>query len=444
MQAQNRMESAPIGKLILAMSWPPLLSMFLQFSYNMIDSAFVAQLSENALAAVSLSFPITSLLNAASVWIAVGTNILIAGHLGRHDQDAANHCAAQGLVLSVMCGIILNIAALLIMRPYFHSFTDSPETYSLCLIYLGIYSFMQIPDMVHIMIQKIIQGTGNMVSPMWFQIAGVIINLVFDPLLIFGIGPFPALGIAGAAVASVGGCVLSMVLALAYLVCGTRQIHITLHGFHIDRGTIGQIFSLGLPSFILTSLGSFTVTFANLFLKLYSETTIAFFGAWFKVQQVIMMTVNGLIQGTMPVMRFNYTGGRLKRVRSAFRYGTLYSILMTGIGMAIVMLFPAPILNLFAASEEMQLFGIPAMRIMSAGLIFAGVTTMTATYFQAIEKVRESMLLQLLRQLVLLLPVMWLLNQVLQLTGIWLSFPVTELATFLIAQIMLLKETNTI
>ena len=217
MQTENKMAIAPIGKLIWQMSLPPLISMFLQYSYNLIDSAFVARLSENALTAVSLSFPITTLMNASSIWIGVGVNVLIAGYLGKKKQDEANTTVTHGLLLAFGIGALLNILSLLIMKPYFRAFTDNEEVYQLSIAYMSICSFMQIPNMVHIAIQKMIRATGNMVSPMWFQIAGVIVNFVFDPILIFGYGPFPAMGIRGAAVATVAGYLLSMILAFALL-----------------------------------------------------------------------------------------------------------------------------------------------------------------------------------------------------------------------------------
>ena len=217
MQTNNKMAVAPVGKLIWQMSIPPLISMFLQYSYNLIDSAFVARLSENALIAVSLAFPITTLMNAASIWIGVGVNVLIAGYLGQKKQDDANTTVTHGLLLAFGIGALLNLLALLIMKPYFRAFTNNEEIYQLSIAYMSVCSFMQIPNMVHIAIQKMIQATGNMVAPMCFQIAGVIVNFVFDPILIFGIGVFPDMGIRGAAVATVAGYSLSMILAFALL-----------------------------------------------------------------------------------------------------------------------------------------------------------------------------------------------------------------------------------
>ena len=466
MQTNNKMAVAPVGKLIWQMSIPPLISMFLQYSYNLIDSAFVAQLSENALTAVSLSFPITTLMNAASIWIGVGVNVLIAGYLGKKEQDNADTVVTHGLLLAFGIGALLNLFALLIMRPYFWAFTSNEEIYQLSIAYMSVCSFMQIPNMVHIAIQKMIQATGNMVAPMWFQIAGVVVNFVLNPILIFGIGIFPAMGILGSAVATVAGYLLSMILALALLLGKKQKVKVKIEGFHLQKQMIGRIFALGLPSFIMNALSSFMVTFlqkqmigrifalglpsfimnalssfmvtfVNLFLVAYSDTAIAFFGAYFKVQQLIVMTVNGLIQGCLPVMRFNYGAGNRERLHSAFRYGTALVTGMMILGTLAVILFPAQILGLFTASEAMRSFGISAMRIMAASYLFCGLSTMISTYFQATEKVGSSMAIQLCRQMFFLVPSLWCLDKLFHLNGIWLAFPVAETATLLVALVMM-------
>lgn len=440
MQTENKMAVMPVGRLICQMSAPPLTSMFLQYSYNMIDSAFVAQLSESALTAVSLSFPITTLMCSASIWIGVGINVLIAGYLGKKDQDAANTTVTLGLLLSFVVGVLLNAAALLVIRPYFAAFTDNAEIYGLCLDYMGICAFMQVPNMVHIAIQKMIQATGNMLSPMWFQIAGVVVNFVMDPVLIFGIGPFPALGIRGAAIATVAGYLVSMILAFFVLLKTHQRVQVKGKGFQFQWEMVRQVFAFGLPSFIMNALGSCMVTLVNIFLVAYSETAIAFFGAYFKVQQLIVMTVNGLIQGCLPIMRFNYGAGNRQRLQLAFRYGMLLATGLMGLGALILLLFPAQILGLFHASEEMLSFGVPAMRIMAASFVFCGLSTMISTYLQASERVLSSIFVQLSRQLLFLLPFLWALERCFQIHGIWLAFPAAEISTFLVALLLLARH----
>ena len=307
---------------------------------------------------------------------------MIAGYLGQKKQDEANATVTHGLLLAFGIGALLNLLSLLIMKPYFRAFTSNEEIYQLSIAYMGVCSFMQIPNMVHIAIQKMIQATGNMIAPMWFQIAGVVVNFVFDPILIFGIGIFPAMGIRGAAVATVAGYLLSMILVFALLLGKKQKVQVKIKGFHLQKQMIRHIFAFGLPSFIMNALSSFMVTFVNLFLVAYSYTAIAFFGAYFS-----------------------------ERLHSAFRYGIALVTGMMILGTLAVILFPAQILGLFTASEAMRSFGISAMRIMATSYLFCGLSTMISTYFQATEKVGSSMAIQLCRQLLFLIPSLWCLDK---------------------------------
>lgn len=440
METENKMAYEPINTLILQMSAPPLISMFLQYSYNLVDSMFVAKINEQALAAVSLSFPITTLMNALSIWIGVGVNVLIAGYLGQDKQEKADSAATLGLLLSVLVGAAVTAAALLTIKPYYTAFTQNSAIFSYGLSYMKVCAYMQLPNMVHIAIQKMLQATGNMIAPMWFQIAGVLFNFVFDPLLIFGIGPFPQMGIAGAALATVLGYTLSMLLALVQLFFTKQKVRPKWKGYRFDPQMFRMLLSYGLPSFIMNALGSFMVNFVNVFLVRYSDTAVAFFGAYFKVQQLVVMTVNGLIQGCLPIMRFNYRAKKMERLWQTYQTGTRIAALMMLMGTILLLCFPDMILSLFSASAEMRAFGVSAMRIMSLGFVFSGLSTMIATYEQATDRVLPSMTIQLLRQGILLVPVMWLLNQTLQLTGIWISFPVTEWIVCIIALVFIRKD----
>lgn len=435
---ENKMGTAPISRLIWTMSLPPLTSMFFQYSYNFVDSAFVAQLGENALTAVSLSFPITTLMIALSIWIGVGANVLIARHLGNKDQQAADDVASAGLVFSAILGVLLTILALLILKPYFRHFAENEALYQLCMEYMGVCAFMQLPNMVHIQIQKIIQATGNMVAPMWFQIAGVVFNFVFDPILIFGIGPFPEMGIAGAAVSTVLGYTLSTVLAF-YVLFGTKQrVKVRRPIFSMSLNL--QIMKAGMPSFIMNALGAVMVTFTNQFLVTCSTTAVAFFGAYFKIQQMIVMTVNGLIQGCLPIMSFNYGAGNFVRLKEAFRKGTFIATFLMALSSLVLFFVPEPILSLFAASDDLNAIGVPAMKIMAFGFVFNALSTMFATCLQSMNQIRASLWINLMRQLVVLLPAMFILFQLFGQTGVWLAFPVSELITFWVALVLLRRQ----
>lgn len=445
MEHENKMGYEPVKQLILKMSLPPLCSMFLQYSYNLVDSMFVAKINEQALTAVSLSFPITTLMLSLSIWVGVGINVLIAGYLGERKQKEANTVTTLGLMISILLGACVNILVMIFMKSYYAAFTTDHHIFDYGIIYMRVCAFMQVPNMVHIAIQKMLQATGNMITPMWFQIAGVVLNFILDPLLIFGIGPFPEMGIAGAALATVLGYTLSMGIALFILLFTKQKIRLDFKNYHFQLKMVRDIFGCGLPSFIMNALGAFMVTFVNAFLVFYSDTAVAFFGAYFKIQQLIVMTVNGLIQGCLPIMRFNYSANKKDRLKQTYLSGKRIAVCMMAFGTVLLLAFPDQILTLFSASEEMKKIGIPAIRIMSVGFIFSGISIMTATYAQATNKLIKSVAIQLLRQAVLLLPVMGLLNAVLHISGIWIAFPVTEIAVCVLAVILIdgrAKKTN--
>ena len=244
------------------------------------------------------------------------------------------------------------------------------------------------------------------------------------------------MGIRGAALATVLGYALSMVIAFLLLVFTKQKVRIKIKGFHFDSHMLKNLFSYGFPSFVMNALGSFMLTFTNLFLTAYSDTVVAFFGAYFKVQQMIFMTVNGLIQGCLPVMRFNYSAKQPERLKEAFHFGTQAATVMMIGGTCLLLFLPKQILFLFAASESMIKIGVPAMRILSIGLVFCGFSIMIATYQQAIEKIQSSMLIHILRQGILLVPLMWLFNHMFGINGIWISFPVTEILVFIVAVLL--------
>lgn len=436
----NKMETQPILHLILSMSAPPLFSMFLQYTYNFVDCIFVSWISEDALTAASLSFPLTTLMLSISIGVGVGINVLVARNLGGKNQDEANNVTSHGLILSSVLGLVFMGIFYFFVEIYFKSFTSDPTIYRLGLDYMNICVFLQFPNMVHIAIQKIIQATGNMIAPMLFQIAGVVLNFVLDPILIFGRGPFPAMGIKGAAVSTVLGYTLSMLLAFYVLLCRDQKVKVKTKNFKIDFKIFEEILVLGIPSFIMNALGAFMVSLVNKFLISYSNTAVAFFGAYFKAQQLVVMTVNGLIQGTIPIMSYNYGLGNYKRLNQALKVSSLIAVILMAGGGVILALFPKQILKIFMASDQMLVFGVKALRIMTLSYIFNGLSTMIASYMQAISKVKISIIINLLRQLLILVTVMWIFNKFFAMDGIWYSFIVTEVLTWIIATSFLKKH----
>ena len=401
---------------------------------------FVAWVSQDALTAVSLAFPIMTLIVSISIGLGVGTNALIARRLGAKDQDGANNVVTHSIIISAAVATLVTVIALLAVKPFFHAYTDDPVIYRLGLDFTNIVVFMTFGNMLHICVQKIIQATGNMISPMLFQIAGVVLNFILDPILIFGLLGAPALGVKGAAIANVAGYTFSMVLGFWVLIFTKQKVKIKVKGFRIDWKLFLEIFIVGLPSLVMNALGALMVVFANIFLVAYSMTSVAFFGIYFKIQQLIVMTVNGLIQGCMPVMGYNYGAKNRSRLMETFKAGLIIAIVMMACGTAILWIFPSQALHLFQASKDMMAFGIPALRIMSSSYILAAGGYMFASFFQATGRIRYSLLINLLRQLVLLVPLMWLLSAIMGISGIWWAFPAAEIITTAVCIALFLQK----
>ena len=429
---ENKMGTMPMTRLILTMSLPAIFSMTIQAMYNVVDSIFIGNYDADGLTATSLAYPLQMLLIAFAVGTAVGVNSFVSRKLGEKNFVQANDGATHGFVTCIFNYVIFLLLGLFAVRPFMAMYTQNEAILNYGIQYLTVVLCFSFFSIVQIMVEKTLQATGNMIAPMWFQIAGVVFNFVFDPLLIFGIGPFPKMGVVGAAVATVLGYVVSTIIALIQLFLTKQKVKPVFKNC-LEPQMIKLIFSYGLPSFVMNALGAFTVNFANMFLVQYSDTAVAFFGAYFKVQQLIFMTVNGLIQGCLPIMRFNYRAKEYGRLKQANKSGTIIATVMMIVGMLLVLIFPKEILFLFSASEEMCAFGVPAMRIMSLGFVFSGFSAMIATYEQATDSIMPGVVVQLLRQGVLLVPVIWLLNSAVQMTGIWLAFPITEFVTFLVA-----------
>ena len=437
---ENKMGTKPVVPLLISMAIPPMASMFMQYTYNFVDSMFVSWVSEDALTAVSLAFPIATLILSISVGLGVGTNALIARKLGQKDQEGANNIVSHSLILSSVVGILLTLFILLIIEPFFNFFTDDPKIYQLSLDYAQIVAFMAFGNMVHIAIQKILQGTGNMIAPMLFQMAGVALNFILDPILIFGLFGMPEMGVKGAALATVIGYLFSMILAFYVLIFRKQRVEIKTKGFKLSFSVFKEIFVIGLPSLVMNALGGFMVIFTNMFLVAYSMTAVAFFGIYFKIQQLISMTVNGLIQGCMPLMSYNYGAQNKDRLIKTFKAGLTIAVILMGLGTIILWVFPENVLGIFRASQDMLEFGVPALRIMSASYVFAACGFLFASYFQATGNVKFSLIVNFMRQLVLLIPAMGILSYYLGISGIWWSFLAVEIITTIFSVIVFNRE----
>ena len=436
---ENKMGTKKIFPLLMSMAFPAMLSMFIQSMYNVVDSMFVARIGNDALTAVSLAFPIQNIILAVAVGTGIGINSLISRKLGEKKYDEANSVVTHGLILAVITSLVFVILGIIFIKPFFNMFTNSGEIISLGSTYTYIVTILCFGTIIHIAIEKILQATGNMIYPMIFQAVGAIINIILDPIMIFGLFGFPAMGVAGAAVATIVGQISAMSLAVYTLIRKNHDVKIKTTGFKINNEIIKNIYSVGFPSILMMSLASVLVMGLNVILVKFSEMAVALFGVYFKLQSFVFMPVSGLTQGAMPIMGYNYGAKNKQRFMETLKYSLLVSMGIMAVGTLIFMVFPKGLLNLFSASDDMLSIGISALRIISISYIGAAFGFVYVTLFQAIDKGLYSLLIALLRQCIIILPLSYILTNIMGITGIWITFPIAEIVAAVVSIILFRK-----
>ncbi len=427
-EQRNKMGTKPVFPLLMSMAFPPMLSMLIQSMYNIVDSMFVARFSQNALTAVSLAFPLQNLVLAVAVGAGVGVNSYISRKLGARDRDAANAAVTHGFLLSFAHAIFFVLFGLVAIKPFFRMFTDSPEIISLACDYSYIVVLGAFAQLFHIMVEKLLQSTGRMLAPMLLQTIGAIANIILDPILIFGLLGAPRMGVRGAAIATLLGQILSMTLSLLVFFLRDQDLRMDLKKFRPDLRAIAQIYAVGVPTMLMNALGSLLVTLLNSILIRFSELAVSVFGVYFKLQTFVFMPVSGLTQGALPIMGYNYGAQNRRRLLSTLRCAVLVAVGIMAAGNLLFVLIPDKLLLLFNASPEMLEMGVSALRIISCSYIFAAVGLIFSTMFQAVGKGSYSLTVFLMRQLIVVVPLAFLLSRPLGLNGIWLSFPIAEAA----------------
>lgn len=424
---ENKMGVMPIGKLLISMSVPMMISMLVQALYNVVDSYFVAQLSQDALNAVSLSFPVQNLMISIAVGTGVGVNALLSRNLGERDFEGASRAAGNGIVLALLSSMVMVLLGLAVPRAFFSVQTDIPGIVEQGTEYLTIVSVVPFGCFLGVMFERLLQSTGKTVYAMIAQGVGAITNIVLDPLLIFGVGPFPRMGVAGAAAATVAGQILGAVVSGALNVRRNREISFELRYLRPNSRVIGQIYAVGVPSMIMGSIGSVMVFGLNQILMAFTDTATAVFGIYFKLQSFVFMPVFGLNNGMVPVIAYNYGARQPERIVETRRKATWIAIALMLCGLAAAELLPERLLGLFNASEEMLEIGVPALRIICISFLFAGYGIVSVSTFQALGHGVMSMVGSIVRQLVVLLPAAWLLSLTGRLELVWLAFPAAEI-----------------
>ena len=427
----------PVRRLLITMSLPMVISMLVQALYNVVDSMFVSYISEYALTAVGLAFPAQNLMISVGVGTGVGVNALLSKSLGEKNFDAANKAAVNGIFLAFCSWAAFALLGGFFSRTFMALQTDVPEIIAYGDTYLTIIAVASVGMMFQICFERLLQSTGKTIYTMLSQGLGAVINLILDPLLIFGLGPFPAMGIAGAALATVIG---QCVGALLGLFCNLRrnpEITISFRGFRPHGVTIRKIYAVGVPSIIMSSIGSVMTFGMNKILGAFNSTAVAVFSAYFKLESFIFMPVFGLNNGIVPIIAYNYGARKPDRIRAAAKLGFLYGAAIMAVGVLLFWLIPGRLLGIFNASDYMLEIGIPALRLISLSFLHAAFGIVTSSVCQALGHGVLSLIVSVLRQLVLILPVSCLLGHFVGLSAVWAAFPFAEVFSFLLSAVFM-------
>ncbi len=441
---ENKMGYMPINKLLLSMAVPMMISMLVQAMYNVVDSVFVSYVGEDALTAVSLAFPIQNLMISIAVGTSVGVNALLSKSLGEKRQDAANRAADNGLFLALLGTVAFMLFGAFCSGPFFASQTKDPQIQRYGTEYLSVVCVFCFGMFFQVMLDKILISTGKTMLTMFTQGLGAIFNIIFDPLFIFGIGPFPKMGVTGAAVATVLGQIAAMALSLFFNLKKNPEVQLTLRGFRPHLPTIQRIYAVGVPSILMSSIGSVMTLAINNILMAFSSTATAVFGVYFKLQSFVFMPVFGLNNGMVPIISYNYGARNKARVKATFRYAVIYATTIMLVGLAIFQLLPNQLLNIFNASDEMLRIGDVALRVISPSFLFAGAAIVASSMFQALGNGVFSLIVSVGRQLVVLVPVAYLLSLAGRLELVWWAFPIAEIASVLLSLLFLRRIFRTV
>lgn len=424
---ENPMGYKPVRGLLLKMSAPLMISMFVQSLYNIVDSIFVAHLNENALTAVSLAFPIQSLILAFAIGTAVGMSALLSRYLGAKELDKVNLVVHNGIFLAFVTYAIFLVFSFF-AETFIKSQTSDPQIIEYGTQYLTIVCRLSIMVTMQITMERILQGTGKTKYIFYMQVTGALINVIMDPILIFGLLGAPRLGVAGAAIATVFGQTVGTIMGFYINHTKNHEISMNMKGFRPDSMMIKEIYRIGVPSIIMQAVGSAMTLGMNLILVSFSTTAVATFGAYFKIQSFVFMPIFGMNNGLVPIIAYNYGARKPDRMREGMRISVFYSVAFMSVGTLIFWTAPGVLMSMFNPSETMMSLGITALRIISICFPFAGYAIMRGSVFQAVGKSVYSMNISLIRQLGVLLPMAWILGRIGGVTAVWWAFPIAEIA----------------
>lgn len=434
--AQNKMGTMPVNRLLISMSLPMIISMLVQAMYNIIDSVFVAQINESALAAVSMAFPIQNLMIAVSAGTCVGVNALLSRSLGERKPEEARLAAVNGIFLAAMGALAFLLFGLFASRIYFASQTDDPVIIEYGVQYLQICTIFSFGIFGEMVLERILQSTGRTIYNMFSQGLGAIVNIIMDPIMIFGLLGFPAMGIRGAAAATVLGQILAMFLSLFFNLKKNTDVSIDMRGFKPHGRTIKVIYAVGVPSIIMQSISSVMTYGMNLILIGFSATAVTVLGIYFKLQSFIFMPVFGLNNGMIPIIAYNYGARSRKRIMDTAKLSIAIAVGIMLVGLIIFQAFPAQLLGIFNASDHLLEIGVPALRLISLSFLFAGYCIIVGSVFQALGNGVYSLITSVARQMVCILPLAYFFASTWGLHAVWYAFPLAEIISLVLSTIL--------
>lgn len=443
-RAENKMGVMSVPKLIITMSLPIMASMLVQALYNIVDSIFVAKISENALTAVSMAFPIQNLMIAVGTGTGVGINALLARNLGAKNYKKVNHIANHAVFLAVISYLVFLLIGIFGSEAFFRSQTDIEEIVTYGMQYIKVCCCFSLGIFLQIFFERMLQATGKTVHSMISQGIGAITNIILDPILIFGMFGLPAMGVTGAALATVIGQFVGAFVGIILNHKKNKEVQIALKGFRPDFSMIKQIYGIGIPSIIMASIGSIMNYGMNRILLGFTSTAAAVFGVYFKLQSFIFMPVFGLNNGVIPIIAYNYGAGNRERVVKAIKTSIVIALLIMTVGVIIFQVMPVTLLNMFDASAVMVEIGVPALRIISLSFIFAAIGIGCSCAFQALGYAFYSMLMSIARQLLVLLPVAYLLSLTGKVGLVWFAFPIAEVVAIIICAFFMIHINKTV
>lgn len=436
MEKENIMGTKKILPLLISLGLPPMISMLIQSLYNIIDSIFVASLGENALTAVSLVYPLQNITLAVAVGLGVGINSVVARELGAKNYKEVNRSSTHAFILTAIHSLVFVFAGCFLSAPFLKMFTNDPEILSWGIDYSKIVLCFTFGQLFHIYIEKLFQAVGNVVMPMIMQIVGAVVNIILDPILIFGYFGFPAMGVKGAAIATIIGQISACVISVILFMKSHTGIQISFKDFKWNNGIVKNIYSIAIPSSLLSAMPSLLVTVLNSILASISQTAVAVFGLYYKVQNFVYMPAGGIVQGMRPIIGYNYGAKKYDRIHETIRKCILLIGGIMVFGVVLFLAVPDVILSMFSASHDMLDMGIQAFRIICLGFIPSTIGVVLSGVFEALGKGKESLTISLLRQMTIIPILSFLLKNVFGLNGIWFTFVLAETVAAIVALLL--------